>query len=328
MLKVSQVTFAYQNKNTLQNIDFSVEKGMHTCIIGESGCGKSTLLKAIFGLLDLDEGSIYWNEEQVLGPAFNLVPGHDKMKYLAQEDHLMPYTSVAENIQKHLSRQQADFSAQRTEELLEVIDMIPFAKSKVKNLSGGQKQRVALAQVLAKEPELLLLDEPFNFIDNFRKNKLRRNLFNYLKKQKITCIFATHDSTDMLGFADQALVMKEGKLMANDTSEQLFNFPPNKYVASLFKEVNELDLELFEASAEGKVLIYPTEIKLSENGNLTAKVIKSYFNGTDYFVEAETNNSHKIYFNSTEFLEASAAIQLLVDEELLQQRKVKTKESF
>ena len=111
--------------------------------------------------------------------------------------------------------------------------------------------------------------------------------------------------------------------MANDTSEQLFNFPPNKYVASLFKEVNELELELFKASAEGKVLIYPTEIKLSENGNLTAKVIKSYFNGTDYFVEAETNNEQKIYFNSAEFLEASAAIHLHVDEELLQQRKVK-----
>jgi len=94
-------------------------------------------------------------------------------------------------------------------------------------------------------------------------------------------------------------------------------------VASLFKEVNELELELFETSAEGKVLIYPTEIKLSENGNLTAKVIKSYFNGTDYFVEAEANNGQKIYFNSTEFLEAAATIQLLVEEELLQQRKVK-----
>ena len=323
MLKVSQVSFAYEDKNTLQNINFSVEKGAHTCIIGESGCGKSTLLKAIFGLLDLDEGSIYWREEQVLGPAYNLVPGHDKMKYLAQEDHLMPYTSVAENIQKHLSRQQAELSEKRTQELLEVIDMTAFATRKVKNLSGGQKQRVALAQVLAKEPELLLLDEPFNFIDNFRKNKLRRNLFSYLRKQNITCIFATHDSTDMLGFADQALVMKEGKLIANDTSEKLFNFPPNKYVASLFKEVNELDLELFEGvKMKGKVLIYPAEFIISKEGNLNVKVIKSYFNGIDYFVEAETFNEQKIYFNSVEFLEGSLSIQLKIDEKLLKQRLV------
>ena len=167
MLDVQEVTFAYQHKNTLKNISFSVNRGAHTCIIGESGCGKSTLLKAIYGLLDLDEGKVFWNGEQVLGPAFNLVPGHDKMKYLAQEDHLMPYTTVSENIKKFLSRQEAQWSQQRTEELLEVIDMTSFADTKVKNLSGGQKQRVALAQVLAKEPELLLLDEPFNFIDNF-----------------------------------------------------------------------------------------------------------------------------------------------------------------
>ncbi|MBW2961607.1 ABC transporter ATP-binding protein [Mesonia aestuariivivens] len=321
MLNVNEVTFAYQNKNTLKSINFSVEKGAHTCIIGESGCGKSTLLKTIYGLLDLDEGNIYWNNEQVLGPAYNLVPGHEKMRYLAQEDHLMPYTTVSENIQKHLSRQQAEFSEQRTQELLEVIDMTAFAKSKVKNLSGGQKQRVALAQVLAKEPELLLLDEPFNFIDNFRKNKLRRDFFNYLKKQEITCIFATHDSTDMLGFADQALVMKEGELLANDSSENLFNFPPSKYIASLFTEVNELDLQLFEGFKEdGKVLIYPRELTVAAHGNLKVNVIKSYFNGSDYFVEANCKNSALVYFNSDKLLDEFSTVTIYCKEELLIKR--------
>ncbi|SHI68986.1 ABC-type Fe3+/spermidine/putrescine transport systems, ATPase components [Mesonia phycicola] len=323
MLKVNQVLFAYQNKATLQNIQFSVKKGSHTCIIGESGCGKSTLLKAVYGLLDLEEGSIYWNNEQVLGPAFNLVPGHPKMKYLAQEDHLMPYTTVSENIQKYLSRQYSEKSKQRTEELLEVIDMLHFAKTKVKNLSGGQKQRVALAQVLAREPELLLLDEPFNFIDNFRKNKLRRNIFNYLKKQKITCLFATHDSTDMLGFADQALVMKNGELIANNTPEQLYNLPPNQYIASLFKEVNVLKAELFEElTKEGIVLLYPSELKIHEEGKLTVKVKKCYFNGDHYFVETICKNNQLLYVNSKEELPTSSSIKISYPEDLLEKRLV------
>ena len=323
MLDVQEVTFAYQHKNTLKNISFSVNRGAHTCIIGESGCGKSTLLKAIYGLLDLDEGKVFWNGEQVLGPAFNLVPGHDKMKYLAQEDHLMPYTTVSENIKKFLSRQEAQWSQQRTEELLEVIDMTSFADTKVKNLSGGQKQRVALAQVLAKEPELLLLVEPFNFIDNFRKNKLRRNLFNYLKKQQITCIFATHDSTDMLGFADQALVMKEGKILANASPEQLFNEPKSFYIASLFQEVNQISAKYFEGfSSTGYFLIYPSEIKIDEKGQLSATVIQSYFNGTNHFIKAQLKQGESIFFLESHAIKEKEKVQLCLPKELLKKRLV------
>ena len=323
MLDVQEVTFAYQHKNTLKNISFSVNRGAHTCIIGESGCGKSTLLKAIYGLLDLDEGKVFWNGEQVLGPAFNLVPGHDKMKYLAQEDHLMPYTTVSENIKKFLIRQEAQWSQQRTEELLEVIDMTSFADTKVKNLSGGQKQRVALAQVLAKEPELLLLDEPFNFIDNFRKNKLRRNLFNYLKKQQITCIFATHDSTDMLGFADQALVMKEGKILANASPEQLFNEPKSFYIASLFQEVNQISAKYFEGfSSTGYFLIYPSEIKIDEKGQLSATVIQSYFNGTNHFIKAQLKQGESIFFLESHAIKEKEKVQLCLPKELLKKRLV------
>lgn len=321
MLHVREISFAYQEKPTLQSINFKLNKGEHACIIGESGCGKSTLLKAIYGLLDLDDGEILWEEEKVLGPAFNLIPGHEKMKYLAQEFDLMPFTSVKENIEKFLSRQRQHENDQRTNELLAVIDLEDFADKKVKLLSGGQKQRVALAQVLAKEPELLLLDEPFNFIDNFRKNKLRRNLFTYLKKQKISCIFATHDSTDMLGFSDKTLVMKNGEIVAENTPEKLYDFPPSYYVASLFNEVNSLKAELFGIE-KGTVLIYPSEINVAEKG-LKAIVKKSYFNGNNYFIEAilETTEE-RILFTHEEFIPAESIVFLNVSEELIQKRRI------
>ena len=190
-------------------------------------------------------------------------------------------------------------------------------------LSGGQKQRVALAQVLAKEPELLLLDEPFNFIDNFRKNKLRRNLFNYLKKQQITCIFATHDSTDMLGFADQALVMKEGKILANASPEQLFNEPKSFYIASLFQEVNQISAKYFEGfSSTGYFLIYPSEIKIDEKGQLSATVIQSYFNGTNHFIKAQLKQGESIFFLESHAIKEKEKVQLCLPKELLKKRLV------
>lgn len=172
MLYVSNLSFQYSNteNQTLQNISFLLEKGQILAIIGESGCGKSTLLKLIYGLYDADLGVIKWNNKIVTGPKFNLVPGMPNVKYLAQDFGLMPYITVAENIGKYLSNFLPKGKQSRIFELLEVVEMTEFANIKAQYLSGGQMQRVALAKALAKTPELLLLDEPFSHIDNFRKN--------------------------------------------------------------------------------------------------------------------------------------------------------------
>ena len=98
-------------------------------------------------------------------------------------------------------------------ELIEVVELQDFAKTKVKYLSGGQKQRVALARAIAKEPEIILLDEPFSHIDNFKKQSLRRSLFKYLKEKNITCIVATHDKEDALGYADKMIVLRNSKII-------------------------------------------------------------------------------------------------------------------
>ena len=197
MLQVKNISFGYKNNLVLSNVSFKVESGEHASIIGESGSGKTTLLKLIYGELDLTKGQIFWKNSEILGPKHNLVVGYEFIKYVAQEFDLMPFTSVEENIGKHLSNFYPKEKKERTNELINVVELGPFIKTKVKNLSGGQKQRVALARALAKEPELLLLDEPFSHIDNFKKQSLRRNLFNYLKAKNITCIVATHDKDDV-----------------------------------------------------------------------------------------------------------------------------------
>ncbi len=98
MLQVQNISFSYLNEITIDSLSFLLEKGNSLAIIGESGCGKSTLLKLIYGLYDLDDGQIFWNNSAVLGPKFNLIPGMPYMKYLAQDFDLMPFITVAENI--------------------------------------------------------------------------------------------------------------------------------------------------------------------------------------------------------------------------------------
>jgi len=182
MLSITNISFSYNNLKVLDNISFTITKGQNVAIIGESGCGKSTLLKLIYGLHDLNEGQITYNEKQILGPKFNLIPGEDYIKYLAQDFDLMPYISVEENIGKFLSNIYKDKKKARINELLEMVEMTDFSKTKVKNLSGGQQQRVAIARVLALEPEILLLDEPFSQIDTFRKISSEKFISTFKRK--------------------------------------------------------------------------------------------------------------------------------------------------
>ena len=280
MLKVKDLSYAYlKEKPVLQQLNFSLGRGEHLCVMGESGCGKSTLLKAIYGLLDLDKGTVFWDDRQVLGPAYHLIPGMEFFKYVAQDFELMPFTTVAENIAKFLPRYHPVKAKKRTKELLEVIEMTSFADIKVKYLSGGQQQRVAIARALAKEPEMLLLDEPFGQIDNLRKNSLRRMLFAYLKDKNISCIVATHDSNDALSFADQMIVLNDGKIVAEGTPENLYRDPKSSYVASFFDDINEVVIN------RKKVLLYPHQLKIVENSPLKATVLKNYYKGFYWLTE-------------------------------------------
>ncbi|WP_299712958.1 ABC transporter ATP-binding protein [uncultured Tenacibaculum sp.] len=300
MLQVNDITFSYSKKSPiLKDISLSLTQGEHLSIMGESGCGKSTLLRIIYGLLDVDKGTIFWNDQEVLGPAYHLVPGMDFFKYVPQDFDLMPYITVAENISKFLSRFYPEELERRTNELLGVIEMKAYANEKVKNLSGGQQQRVAIAKALAKEPELLLLDEPFSQIDNFKKNALRRNLFSYLKEKNIACIVATHDGNDALSFSDQLIVIQNNQILASGTPSDLYKEKPNRYVASLFDDVNKVIIDKTEK------LYYPHEISIVEQSEHKTKVSKNYFKGSYWLVEVLHDNETLFVANNTQLEKGS-----------------------
>ena len=313
MLEIKNISFTYIDKPVIENVSFTIAKGQNTAIIGESGCGKSTLLKLIYGLYDLDEGEVAYDNKPIFGPKHNLIPGEDYIKYLAQDFDLMPYISVEENVGKFLSNIYKDKKKARVQELLEMVEMTEFAKTIAKYLSGGQQQRVALARVLALEPEIILLDEPFSQIDSFRKNALRRNLFRYLKEKKITCIIATHDSTDALSFSDETIVIRNGKMIAKGASKVLYEKPVNKYIASLFGEVNELKMSQL-ALVEGEdetLLLYPHQLKVVDNGMMQVIVKQCYFKGGHYLIKAAFDRK-AIFFEHDSELELNQEVTLMI----------------
>jgi iron(III) transport system ATP-binding protein len=299
MLNVKNLTFSYSTQFILKQLNFTVQKGEHLAIIGESGCGKSTLLKLLYGEFDLNKGQIFWDDIEILGPEYNLVIGYDFMKSVAQEFDLMPFISVEENIGKYLSNFYPEEKQKRTTELLKVVELEAVAKTKVKLLSGGQKQRVALARALAKQPEILLMDEPFSHIDNFKKQSLRRNIFSYLKENNIACIVATHDKNDVLGFADQMMLLNNKVIEAKDTPETLYKNPKSPLMASFFGEFNVINEDI----------IYANELVVVDKSSLKVTVQKSYFNGRNYLIKALLD-TQDVIFEHEFFIEIGQSVYL------------------
>ena len=302
MLEVKNISFQYKKQSILNNISFKVKTGEHLSIIGESGSGKSTLLKLLYGTYDLNKGHIFWNHHEILGPKYNLIIGPEFMKYVAQEFDLMPFITVAENIGAFLSNFYPEEKQERIRELLDVVELNDFANIKVKLLSGGQKQRVALARAIAKQPEILLLDEPFSHIDNFKKQSLRRSLFKYLKEKNITCIVATHDKNDVLSFSDKMIVLHKANILAKDTPHNLYNNPKDKLIASFFDEFNIINNKI----------VYANQLKVVEDSNLKAIVKQSYYKGNYYLIEANLNDK-TVFFEHNKKLEKKFNIHLLIE---------------
>lgn len=322
MLRVENVSFSYDKLQVLESINLRIQRGEHVAIVGESGCGKSTLLKLIYGLMDLKQGEIFWEDEPILGPAYNLVPGPPFMKYLSQDFDLMPYTSVAENIGQYLSVFYPDELKERTLELLEMIELTDFADKKVKTLSGGQQQRVALARVLAQKPNVLLLDEPFGHIDNFLKNNLRRNIFNYLKEHRITTLVATHDVNDILPFADRAVVLRDKQIIIRARPMELYQNPKTLYVASLFGEASMISIDVLKtyANTKRKIIVYAHEFRVSPSSGLQVTVQKAYPMGSHYLTESLGPENETIFFNAERLLPKGKEVFLNVAIETINQR--------
>jgi ABC-type sulfate/molybdate transport systems ATPase subunit len=250
------------------------------------------------------------------------VPGGEFIKYLAQDFDLMPYATVAENLHKFLSAAEPEETNARIAELLSTMDLEQYRDVKVNLLSGGEQQRVALARVLARRPEVLLLDEPFSHIDHFRRNKLRRNLFGFLKREKISCICASHDYHDVLPFADRVMVLRDRDILDLRPTAELFEKPRKLYTAELLGEANLVPIEVLKsyASTTRNIIVYSHEFRMSRKSGMPVTVKQTYYFGSHYRVYGIMESGKGVYFDTDSPIEKGKKIYLNVSLETINKR--------
>lgn len=322
MLEVDNLSFSYGSHSVLEDLSFRVSPGEYLAVMGESGCGKSTLLKLLYGALPFEGGRIRWKQHAIKGPEYQLVPGGEFIKYLAQDFDLMPHATVAENLHKFLSAAEPEETNARIAELLSTMDLEQYRDVKVNLLSGGEQQRVALARVLARRPEVLLLDEPFSHIDHFRRNKLRRNLFGFLKREKISCICASHDYHDVLPFADRVMVLRDRDILDLRPTAELFEKPRKLYTAELLGEANLVPIEVLKsyASTTRNIIVYSHEFRMSRKSGMPVTVKQTYYFGSHYRIYGIMESGKGVYFDTDSPIEKGKKIYLNVSLETINKR--------
>jgi len=291
MLQLKSISFSYPGQPlALNRISLRLNKRKILGIAGTSGSGKSTLLNAIYGLLDIDSGNILFGKKKVTGPSRNLVPGHPEMRLAGQFHSLQSILPVIEQIKYKLLKYQPGFREKKAIELLELVGLENKKQQTPGQLSGGQQQMVNLCCALAEEPALLLLDEPFNNLDQRAKKNLKEYLLSLKKNQHTAIIIVSHDPTDLLSVSDEIMILQNGKKIQQDTPEKIFFTPKNEYAAGLFGEYNKTKIA-------GKTkFVRPSGVTLDvkkSKGAIAGKIISCDFHGNYnlYLVESEKNES-------------------------------------
>ena len=243
ILEVKELSVAYDSKKVVNSCSFSLDPGEIAVVLGASGDGKTTLLKAIAGLLARQKGEVLFKGKHVNDASEQLVPGHEEIRLVNQDFGLDIHHTVVENIRLRLLRFDTAYQTERIAALLKLTRLKKYKDYKATNISGGQQQRLAIARALADEPELLLLDEPFNQLDFQTKTKIGSHVRQYLKENNIAAIMVTHNGTEAMEWADKIIYMEKGKIQRIDTPENFFESPQNEREASFFGELNNLKIK-------------------------------------------------------------------------------------
>lgn len=245
-MSLVQVTGVSKREGSIQalnGVDFSQQEGERVAVAGETGSGKSSLLKIIGGLLQPDEGTVYFAGARVAGPDEKLIPGHPAIRYLSQQFEMPSHYRVEELMDFENRLPESDATR-----LYEICQIGHLLKRYTHQLSGGERQRISLARQLITSPRLLLLDEPFSNLDLIHKNTLKDVLQNVTDHLDTSMILVSHDPLDTLSWADTIYVMRNGCVVQRGHPGHIYRFPANEYVAGLFGKYILLDPVLLPAS--------------------------------------------------------------------------------
>ena len=279
LLTVRSIAKRFGASLALDDVDVDVPAGSRTAIVGPSGSGKTTLLRLIGGFEAPDAGSISL-AGRVLADGRTRVPAHRRgIGFVPQEGALFPHLSVADNIGFGLGRR-VPGRLERIRALSDAVGLDPrMLDRRPHELSGGQQQRVALARSLAQQPALMLLDEPFSALDTDLRESMRRVVAQVLGAAGTTAVLVTHDRAEAMSFADQIVVLRQGRVAQAGPPREVYLRPRDRETAAFLGDAIILPAELGDGWAEcrlgrvaantanlrgsGEIMLRPEQVQLT-----------------------------------------------------------------
>lgn len=261
-LEIKNLNVKLQNNHILQNINLDLNSGEFISLIGPSGCGKSTLLKSIGGLLEINSGEIFINDNLV-----NDIPPEKRGAIIVFQDlRLFPHMTVEENIAFSMNIKKVPKDAQKLiiSKLLDDVQLKGFNKRKIHEMSGGQLQRVALARALASKPNILLLDEPFSGLDEKLRTEMRTLVVKLHKENNLTTILVTHDKREAMEISNRVAIMSKGVILEYNSPVNILKKENHVNVKNYFGNINYINGKVLNGKFISNSLQWDVDL---EDGN-------------------------------------------------------------
>ncbi len=311
-VKIEGLSKKFDDFTAINNLNVEFKDGELICLLGPSGCGKSTILYLISGILEPTEGKIFFDNEDVT----NIPPEKRNIGLVFQNYSLYPHMTVEGNIgfPLEIKKIPKEERLKKVKDLAKLVHIDSMLNRKPKELSGGQQQRVAIARALAKEPKILLLDEPLSNLDARLRVEMREEIRKIQQSTNITALFVTHDQEEAMTISDKILLIDKGVVQQYSTPEDLYENPANLFVAGFLgnppinKVLGKVDnnylvtnkntkikYNAFPSSINGKevvLAIRPESICITdeEDYNTLAKIENFYTLGREKLVELSIND--------------------------------------
>jgi putrescine transport system ATP-binding protein len=238
-IRIDNVTKNFGPFTAVNNVSLNIFKGELFALLGGSGCGKTTLLRVLAGFEQPSSGHVY-----IDGQDMTEIPPYERpVNMMFQSYALFPHMSVEKNVGYGLKHEKLTDAQRkdRVKAMLDLVQLTTLAQRKPHQLSGGQRQRVALARALAKQPKLLLLDEPLGALDKKLREQTQFEIMNIQEKTGITFVVVTHDQEEAMTLATRIAVMDKGEIRQTGTPTDIYEFPRSRFVADFIGSINQCE---------------------------------------------------------------------------------------